>query len=63
MTSYTEEKQQQMLMFVKRVLIPEPVVKAGVSTGRIVTGLAQPEPDIDAFVFFDPLDRKIIMIG
>ena len=63
MTSYTEEKQQQLLMFVNRVLNPEPVVKAGVSTGSIVTGLARTEPDIDAFVFFDLLDRKIIMIG
>jgi len=60
MTPNTEEKRQQLLAFVERVLEPEPAVQAVVAIGSIVNDLARPDSDIDAFVFFDPMDWYII---
>ncbi len=60
MTTDTEEKRQQLLAFIERVLEPEPAVQAVVGIGSIANGLARSDSDIDAIVFFDPMDWYII---
>jgi hypothetical protein len=60
MTPATEEKREELLSFIQRVLEPEPSVQAVVGIGSIATGRMQSHSDIDVAVFFDPMDWYVI---
>ncbi len=60
MTTMIELKREQLQTFIRRVLEPEPAVKAVVGIGSIATGQMGPDSDIDAAVFFEPMDWYII---
>lgn len=60
MTPATEQKRKQFNDFIQRVLAPEPAVKGVVGIGSIATGHMRPDSDVDAVVFFDPLDYYIV---
>jgi hypothetical protein len=56
----TNQKRQELLAFIQRYLAPEPVLRAVVGIGSIATGNMRPGSDIDAILFFDPLDLYIV---
>lgn len=60
MTTATKAKRNELLLFIERVLQPEPSVQAVIGIGSIATGRSQPGSDIDIVVFFDPMDWYII---
>ncbi|HEX6384055.1 MAG TPA: nucleotidyltransferase domain-containing protein [Anaerolineae bacterium] len=60
MTPATEQKRKQFNDFIQRVLAPEPAVKGVVGIGSIATGHMRSDSDVDAVVFFDPLDCYIV---
>jgi predicted nucleotidyltransferase len=59
-TEATIYKRQQLLDFVRLKLAPQPAVQGVVVVGSVAAGLARPGSDIDAYIFFDPLDLHII---
>ena len=59
-TSATMQKRQDLTTFIERELAPENAIKAVIGIGSIATGLARPDSDIDAIVFFDPFDAYIV---
>lgn len=59
-TPATLEKRQQLLDFIECELAPQAAVQAVIGIGSIASGLARPDSDIDALVFFDPLDLHIV---
>lgn len=60
MTSVTERKRQDLLGFIDKVLKPEPAVQGVVAIGSLASGHAQPDSDIDAIIFLDPMDWYIV---
>ena len=60
MTPVTEEKRQQLLNFIDRVLATEEAIKGVVGIGSVASGQMRPESDIDAVIFMDPLDLFIV---
>jgi predicted nucleotidyltransferase len=60
MTPATEVKRQELLAFIERELKPVTAVQAVIGIGSIATGRMRPDSDIDAIVFFDPLDYYIV---
>jgi predicted nucleotidyltransferase len=58
-TDVTKEKRAALKSFIRRVLEPEPAVKAVVGIGSIATGHVRPDSDIDAVIFLDPFDLFI----
>jgi hypothetical protein len=48
------------LTFIERALVSEPAVQAVVGIGSIASVLSRPGSDIDAILFFDPLDLYIV---
>jgi len=59
-TAATIRKRQDLMMFIERVLAPEPAVRAVIGIGSIATGLARLDSDIDAILFLDPFDPYIV---
>lgn len=59
-TPATRQKRADLLRFVERCLVPYPAVQGVVGIGSIAAGTARPDSDIDAVVFFDPLDLYIV---
>jgi len=59
MTPVTEEKRAQFQQYIEQVLATETAVKAVIGIGSIATGRMTPTSDIDAIIFFDPLDLYI----
>ncbi|MFQ5420091.1 MAG: hypothetical protein ACE5FD_17560 [Anaerolineae bacterium] len=59
MTPETEEKRIQFQQYIEQVLAPETAVKAVIGIGSIATGHMTADSDIDAIIFFDPLDLYI----
>jgi hypothetical protein len=59
-TPATTQKRQDLRVFIERELVPEPAVQAVVGIGSIASGLAQPDSDIDAIIFLDPVDWYIV---
>ena len=59
-TSATIQKQQDLMGFIERKLVPDPAVQAIIGIGSIASGLARPDSDIDAIIFLDPFDWYII---
>ena len=59
-TSATIQKRQELTDFIERELVPELAVQAVIGTGSIASGLARPDSDIDAIIFFDPLDLYVV---
>jgi hypothetical protein len=59
-TAATTQKKQDLMTFIERELVPEPAVQAVIGIGSIASGLAQPDSDIDAIIFLDPLDWYIV---
>jgi predicted nucleotidyltransferase len=60
MTPATEVKRKELLTFIERELKPVSAVQAVIGIGSIATGRMRPDSDIDAVVFFDPLDYYIV---
>jgi predicted nucleotidyltransferase len=60
MTPATEVKRKELLTFIERELRPVTAVQAVIGIGSIATGRMHPDSDIDAIVFFDPLDYYIV---
>ena len=60
MTPATEEKRKHFDHFIQRVLAPEAAVKGVVGIGSIASGHMRPDSDVDAVIFFDPLDYYIV---
>ncbi|HWQ15362.1 MAG TPA: nucleotidyltransferase domain-containing protein [Roseiflexaceae bacterium] len=60
LTAGTAQKRRELLEFIDRALAPYPAVRAVVGIGSIAAGTARPDSDIDALVFFDPLDLYIV---
>jgi len=60
MTGATLRKREQLLEFVQRKIAVHREVQAVVVVGSVATGKARPDSDVDAFVFFDPLDLYIV---
>src|SRR5262245_880493 len=60
MTDPRISKRRELSDFITRVLAPHPAVRSVVGIGSIATGSARPDSDIDAFVFFDPLDLFVV---
>ena len=58
-TEATRQKRDDLKQFIDVVLAHEPAVQGVVGIGSIANGLARPDSDIDAVVFFDPLDLYI----
>ena len=58
-TPATFQKRRDLMLFIQRVLAPEPAVQAVIGIGSIASGLARPDSDIDAIVFLDPVDPYI----
>jgi hypothetical protein len=58
-TSATLQKRQDLMLFIAHELVSEPAVQAVVGIGSLASGLARPDSDIDAIVFFDPIDWYI----
>ena len=56
----TEQKRQHLLAFIQQTLVLETAVQGVVGIGSIATGLARPDSDIDAVVFFDAVDPYIV---
>src|SRR5512136_401658 len=48
------------MVFIERVLVPEPAVQAVIGIGSIACGLARPDSDIDAILFLDLFDWYIV---
>ena len=59
-TSATIQKQQDLMVFIERKLVPDPAVQAVIGIGSIASGLARSDSDIDAIIFLDPFDWYII---
>jgi predicted nucleotidyltransferase len=59
-TSATLEKRRQLIEFIKRALAPHLEVQGVIAIGSVAAGLARAHSDIDAIVFFDPLDLCIV---
>ena len=59
-TLTTEKKRKQFNDFIQRVLAPEAAVKGVVGIGSIATGHMRPDSDVDAVIFFDPLEYYIV---
>lgn len=47
------------MVFITHELVSEPAVQAVVGIGSLASGFARPDSDIDAIVFFDPIDWYI----
>lgn len=60
MTPATEQKRAQFQKFIQQVLAPEAGVKGVVGIGSIASGHVRPDSDVDAIIFFDPLDYYIV---
>ncbi len=60
MTPATQEKRNQFLEFMERVLLPETAVQAVIGIGSIATGHMRPDSDIDIILFLDPYDLYIV---
>lgn len=60
MTDATVRKREQLLEFVQRKLVLHPEVQAVIAVGSVASGRARLDSDVDAFVFFDPLDLYIV---
>jgi hypothetical protein len=60
MTPATKQKRAELLLFVERVLAPEPAVQGVVGIGSIANGRMRPDSDIDAVIFLEPFDWYII---
>ena len=60
MTPATEEKRKEFGNFVQRVLAPEAAVKGVVGIGSVASGHMRPDSDVDAVIFFDPLEYYIV---
>ncbi|MGE5376249.1 MAG: nucleotidyltransferase domain-containing protein [Bacteroidota bacterium] len=58
-TSATLQKRQDLMVFITHELVSEPAVQAVVGIGSLASGFARPDSDIDAIVFFDPIDWYI----
>lgn len=56
MTTATEQKRRELLAFVQREVVTEPVVQGVVVVGSVAVGTARLDSDIDAVVFLEPLD-------
>ena len=56
----TRQKRAELRLFIGRVLAHESTVEGVVGIGSIANGSARPDSDIDAIVFFDPLDHYIV---
>lgn len=54
--SSSQYKLKQLEQFVDQVCVPESCVQAVIAVGSVAVGQAEPESDIDAIVFMDPLD-------
>jgi hypothetical protein len=59
MTPATEEKRNQLKLFIDRVLESEPAVQGVIGIGSMATGHMHPDSDIDAVIFLDPLELYI----
>jgi len=59
-TPATERKRQQMQTLVERVLAPADATQAVLVIGSVANGLARPDSDIDAIVWFEPYDPYIV---
>lgn len=60
MTTATVEKRKHFEDFIQQVLAPEAAVKGIVGIGSIATGHMRPDSDVDAVIFFDPLNYYIV---
>jgi len=59
-TVATIHKRQQLNDFVDRFLKPEPALRAVVGVGSIAFGTMRPDSDIDAVLFWDPIEHYIV---
>ncbi len=60
MATILASKRQELLNFIRQVLEPEPSVQAVIAIGSLASGHVRPDSDIDAIIFFDPLDWYVI---
>ena len=60
MTPATKEKRSQLQEFIRVALEPFPELVGVVGIGSLATGRCRPDSDIDAVIFFDPLDLYIV---
>jgi predicted nucleotidyltransferase len=58
--SPSQQKLQQLRLFVECVCTREPSVRAVIAIGSVAAGRAAPGSDIDAIVFLDPLDLHAV---
>lgn len=59
-TPATIRKRQQLNDFIDRFLKPEPALRAVVGVGSIAFGTMRPDSDIDAVLFWDPIDPCVV---
>ena len=60
LTEATIQKRQQLNDFIDRFLKLEPALRAVVGVGSIAFGTMRPDSDIDALLFWDPIDRYVV---
>lgn len=56
----THQKRQQLTSFIDKFLKPEPTLHAVVGVGSIAFGTMRPDSDIDAVLFWDPIDYYVV---
>jgi len=59
-TEVTLQKRQQLTDFIDRFLKPEPALHAVVGVGSIAFGTMRPDSDIDAVLFWEPVDYYVV---
>lgn len=60
LTAATRQKRQKLSDFIDRFLKPEPALQAVVGVGSIAFGTMRPNSDIDAVLFWDPVDYYVV---
>lgn len=59
-TESTLQKREQLADFIDRFLKPVPALRAVVGVGSIAFGTMRPHSDIDAVLFWDPIDHYVV---
>ena len=56
MNAATKKKRTELSKFFQQEIIPETSIQGVVVIGSVAKGIAQPDSDIDAVVFLEPID-------